>query len=83
MKNSQLDVETLKGIVPKKYARFVADDLVNELNSLIADVEYGEQFKEEFLTHANILEHNSNWSLEKYKNAFSSTYEQYLLKLDL
>ena len=84
MKNSQLDVETLKGIVPKKYARFVADDLVNELNSLIADVEYGEQFKEEFLTHANILEHNSNWSLEKYKNAikFFSLVQQEMSLVD-
>jgi len=84
MENEQLDVQTLKDIVPKKYARFVADDLVDELNSLIADAEYGEQFKEEFLTHTNILEHNSNWSLEKYKNAikFFSLVQQEMSLVD-
>lgn len=84
MENKQLTTELLKGIVPKKYARFVADDLVDELNDLIADQEYGEQFKEEFLTHANILEQNSNWSLEKYKNAvkFFSLVQQEMSLVD-
>ena len=81
---TQLDTQTLKGIVPKKYAKLVSDELVDELNSLIVDPEYGEQFKEEFLTHANILEHNSNWSLEKYKNAvkFFSLVQQEMSLVD-
>jgi len=84
MENNQLTVELLKGVVPKKYARFVADDLVNELNLLIGDQEYGEQFKEEFLTHANVLEQNSNWSLTKYTNAvkFFSLVQQEMSLVD-
>jgi len=82
--SAQLDTQTLKGIVPKKYAKLVSDELVDELNTIIEDPEYGEQFKEEFLTHANILEHNSNWSLVKYKNAikFFSLVQQEMTLVD-
>jgi hypothetical protein len=83
-KDNQLDTELLKGLMPKKYRKHINDELVDELNTLIDDPEYGEQFKEEFLTHANVLEHNANWSLEKYKNAvkFFSLVQQEMSLVD-
>jgi len=81
-KDNQLDTNLLKSIVPKKYVKFISDELVDELNKLTNDEEYGEQFREEFLTHVNVLDQNSNWSLTKYKNAikfFALTQQEYSL----
>ena len=64
-----LELEQTKNLVPKKYKKMIDQETIDELNKLILDPEYGEQFKEDFLTYNNVLEHNANWSISKYIDA--------------
>ena len=66
---NDVTVDVLKNVVPKKYKKFIDEDIVDEINKLSNDIDYGEQFKEDFVTYANVLEHNANWSVTKYRDA--------------
>ena len=68
-KVKQLELESTKALVPKNYKKMIDQDLIDELNHLIEDPDYGDQFKEDFLMHNNVLEHNANWSISKYIDA--------------
>jgi len=68
-KVKHLELESTKALVPKTYKKMIDQNLIDELNHLIDDPDYGEQFKEDFLMHNNVLEQNNNWSIAKYVNA--------------
>jgi len=75
-----LTKELLDSIVPKQYKKQVDDDLVDHLNLISEDPDYGEEFKQNILTSTSILGgKNSKWSLAMYVDAvkyFSLTAAQ-------
>lgn len=53
----------------KKKGSLVTQDTVDELNKLVEDPEYGEEFLDSYVSYFNIMEGNSAWSTPKYMNA--------------
>ncbi len=81
--DTKLELEIVKDVTPKSYRRFVDQDLVDKLNKIVEDPEYGEQFQEEFVTHLNVLQHSANWSMTKYVKAikfFALVQQEHTLK---
>lgn len=78
--NTELTVDLVSGLVPKQYRNSVDQELVDELNRLSEDPEYGEEFKQNILTSTTVLGGpNSKWSLGMYVDAvkyFSLTAAQ-------
>jgi len=66
---SKLTKELLTEIVPKRMKNNITDEVIDTINHLIEDPDFGEQFKEELLTYSNLLEHNPNWNIKNYMNA--------------
>jgi len=61
--------ELVQELLPKKFKKQVTDELVDKLNKLAEDPNYGEIFTEEFLNYSNLLEYNPNWDINTYINA--------------
>jgi len=49
--------------------KVVTQDTVDELNKLIEDPEYGEEFIESYITHFSVIENNDKWGTSKYTSA--------------
>ena len=75
-----LSLELVQGLVPKHYKNSVTQELIDDLNRLSRDPDYGEEFKQSMLTSTSILGGaNSKWSLAMYVDAvkyFSLTAAQ-------
>jgi hypothetical protein len=78
--NKDLSLELVQGLVPKHYKNSVTQELIDDLNRLSRDPDYGEEFKQSMLTSTSILGGaNSKWSLAMYVDAvkyFSLTAAQ-------
>ena len=64
-----LDLETLREQLGKKKGGLVDQDTVDELNRLVEDPEYGEEFLDAYGQFFNVMDGNSQWSTPKYMNA--------------
>lgn len=63
-----LQLEVLQAQLGKK-GRLITQDTVDELNKLVEDPDYGEQFLDQYVSFFNVLDKNSQWSTPKYMNA--------------
>jgi hypothetical protein len=64
-----LTLEVMKEQVPKNYKNSITQEVVDEINKLVEDPDYGEEFRDAYLTHTNILSGKENFSLKTYANA--------------
>ena len=66
---SKVTKELLKEMVPKKYKGIISEGSISEINKLIDDPDYGEEFRESMLTHLDILSGKEPWTLNQYMDA--------------
>jgi hypothetical protein len=64
-----LSYENMLEQLPKRYRKNLTKEVVDEINKLIEDPDYGEEFKESIVTHTHILGGKENFSLKSYINA--------------
>lgn len=64
-----LDFDTVKTLVPKKKKHLVTPEVVEEINALADDPDYGEEFLELYAGSASVLENNPRATMKQYKNA--------------
>ena len=64
-----LEYEIVKEQVGKRHSHKINKELIEELNRLNEDPDYGEEFVEGFIEHFNVLDENKKWRLPKYINA--------------
>ncbi len=67
--SKELSLEYLVEVVPKNYKKLVNQDVVDEINSLASDPDYGEQYKEDMLTYSSLLGSDDKWSMRQYIDA--------------
>lgn len=63
-----LELAVLQEQLGKKGSK-LTQDLVDELNMLEADCDYGETFTEYYVRYFNVLEKSNQWTTPKYMNA--------------
>ena len=66
---SKLSVDVMKATVPKGYKKHITQEVIDEINNLSEDPDYGEEFKESFSTYTTILAGKESFTLEQYINA--------------
>ena len=59
----------MQATLPKNHARTISQNVVDEINKLVEDPDYGEQFKEQMITSASVLGGKEPWSFKEYMNA--------------
>lgn len=64
-----LELEVLRDQLGKKKGHLVTQDVVDELNTLAENPEYGEEFIDYYVRYYNLLEKNNQWTTPKYMNA--------------
>lgn len=64
-----IELETLKASVNKKKAHLITQDTVDEINKLIEDPDYAEDFLDAYIQYFDVVSSTSNWSTPKYMNA--------------
>ena len=64
-----LELEVLQDQLGKKRGHLVNQEVVDELNKLCDEPDYGEEFVEYYVRYYNILEKNNQWTTPKYMNA--------------
>lgn len=69
MGSNIIEIEMIQEQLGKKKGELVTQDTVDELNRLVDDPEYGEEFLDSYVSYFNIMEGNSTWSTPKYMNA--------------
>lgn len=63
-----LELEVLQEQLGKK-GKLITQDVVDELNKLEEDPDYGFEFTDYYVRYFNILEKNNQWTTPKYMNA--------------
>ena len=58
----------LQDMVPKKQRNVVTKELVDDINTIATNPEFGEEFKENMLSYSTVLA-NSRYTLKEYVNA--------------
>ena len=58
----------LQDLVPKKQKHVITEELVDDINKIASNPEYGKEFRETMLTYSSVLS-NSRYSLNEYVNA--------------
>jgi len=64
-----LKLDTVIPTLPKTYKKKVTQEILDDINDLTLDPEYGEHLKETFIGYTNILEGKENFSVEQYVSA--------------
>lgn len=64
-----LELAVLQDQLGKKKGGLITQDTVDELNKLIEDPDYGEEFIDAYGQYFNVMEKNNQWSTTKYMNA--------------
>lgn len=63
-----VELDVLRAQLGKK-GKLIEQDTVDELNMLIEDADYGEEFLDQYISYFNVLEKNSQWNTPKYMHA--------------
>ena len=66
---SNLSLEAMQAHLPKTYRKNITQDVIDEINKLSEDPDYGQEFKDAFTTHTSILSGKESFSLKQYINA--------------
>jgi hypothetical protein len=64
-----IELEVLQDQLGKKKGSLITQEIVDELNLLVADSDYGEEFLDAYSQYFNVMEKNNQWSTPKYMNA--------------
>jgi hypothetical protein len=64
-----LQLAVLQEQLGRKKGSLITQDTVDELNKLIEDPDYGEDFVDAYRQYFNILDKNTQWSTPKYMSA--------------
>jgi hypothetical protein len=64
-----LELEVLQDQLGKKKGSLITQEIVDELNLLVNDPDYGEEFIDAYSQYFNVMEKNNQWSTPKYMNA--------------
>ncbi len=67
--DKELKLDYMLSIINKKHKKVLTQEVVDDLNLLVSDPDYGEEFKDAIITHTSILEGKDGWSLEQYLDA--------------
>lgn len=67
--NMGIELEVIQNQLGKKKGGLVTQDTVDELNKLVEDIDYGEQFLDAYIQYFNVLDSSSAWSTPKYMHA--------------
>ena len=62
-------LEVLQEQLGKKKSHLISEDTVDELNKLVDDPDYGEEFLDSYVSYFNVMEKSSQWTTPKYMNA--------------
>ena len=65
----KLELGYMQTVLPKQYRKLINQDTVDEINNLVDDPDYGEQYKDSIITYSSILEGKDKWSLRQYIDA--------------
>ena len=68
-KKDILTLEYFHTTLPKKHKKIMTQSVVDEINLLVEEPDYGEEFKSSIITHTTILEGKESWSLRQYIDA--------------
>lgn len=66
---SKLSLEAMQINLPKTYKKSITQEIVDEINHLTDDPDYGQEFKEAFTTYTTILSGKESFSLSHYISA--------------
>ncbi len=66
---TKLTKEFVKANLGKKFTGEISDSVIDEINLLIDDPDYGEAFKENMVTYTSVLSGKDTWSLQMYLDA--------------
>ena len=77
-------LEVLQGQVNKKKSHLITQDTVDEINKLVEDPDYGEEFLDAYVQYFDITSQMGNWNTPKYLNAmkFFILMEQNMTAVD-
>lgn len=64
-----LELEVLQDQLGKKKGSLITQETVDELNRLVEDPDYGEEFVDAYSSYFNVLEKNTQWTTPKYMSA--------------
>ena len=64
-----VELVTLQEQLGVKKGRFITQEIVDELNRLTDDPEYGQEFLDSYISYFNITEKNKHWCTTRYMNA--------------
>lgn len=65
----KVNKELIVAQLGNKKGELIQDDTIEELNKLIEDPEYGEEFLDQYISYFDIVNKNSSWNTAKYMNA--------------
>ncbi len=65
----ELNLDYLQSVINKRHKKAVTQEVVDDLNLLILDPDYGEEFKNAIITHTSILNGKDGWSMAQYLDA--------------
>ena len=66
---SELSLEVMQVNLPKAYKKNVTQEVVDEINQLTKDPDYGQEFQDSFTTFTTILSGKEAFSLQQYISA--------------
>lgn len=67
--SKELSYEVFKEVLPKNMKKVVTQEVVDEINKLVKDPDYGEELKSSMISATNVLAGKENWSLKQYIDA--------------
>ena len=68
-KKKPITLEVIQTLLPKRYKRVADQKIVDEINHLVEDPDYGEEFKSATLNYMDILSGKEPYSLREYLDA--------------
>ena len=67
--SKELKLDYMVSIVGKRHKKVLTQEVVDDINTLTVDPEYGQEFQNAIVTHTSILEGKDGWSLNQYIDA--------------
>ena len=67
--SKELKLDYMLSIVNKRHKKVLTQEVVDDINVLTSDPEYGQEFQNAIVTHTSILEGKDGWSLNQYIDA--------------
>ena len=65
----ELSLEYAQSILGKKHSKVITQDIVDDINKLTTDPDFGSEYMEAIITYTSILEGKENYSLQQYISA--------------